>query len=238
MKNEHSKGTSQIPKVAVFLTAYNEAPVIGDILDRIDNCYGVFVVDDGSVDKTADICSKKGAKVISHAINLGQGSAGITMFKVACGMDYDFIVHLDADGQHDPAEIEKLVRKAQQDHLDVVVGSRILGSNYEAAPFLRKTFLPYYTWIINKLSGYEMTDAMCGFRAHRVSSLKKVIHIFDQMLEPQYLAAEMFMRFSREGLTVGEVPIHMQNRKKGHSYKGTIRYGWGVLKAIIRTVLD
>jgi len=238
MKNEHSKSNSPIPKVAVFLTAYNEAPVIGDILDRIDNSYSVFVVDDGSVDKTADICSKKGATVISHAINLGQGSAGITMFKVACEMDYDFIVHLDADGQHNPAEIEKLVHRAEEDNLDVVVGSRILGSNYDAAPFLRKTFLPYYTWIINKLTGYEMTDAMCGFRAHRVSSLKKVIHIFDQMLEPQYLAAEMFLRFSREGLTVGEVPIHMQNRKKGHSYKGTIRYGWGVLKAIIRTVLD
>ncbi|MFC1892278.1 glycosyltransferase family 2 protein [Thermodesulfobacteriota bacterium] len=226
------------PRVAVFLTAYNEEPVIASVISRIDKEYSVFVVNDGSSDNTVDAARNKGAEVISHPINLGQGNAGITMFKRACSLDYDYIVHLDADGQHDPDEISKLIAKAEEDNLDVVIGSRILGTNYDNAPFLRKTFLPYYTWVINKLTGYTMTDAMSGFRAHRISSLKKVFHIFDQMLEPQYLASEMFIRFSKEGLTVGEVPIHMQDRLKGHSYKGTIRYGWGVLKAIVRTLMD
>ena len=83
-----------------------------------------------------------------------------------------------------------------------------------------------------------MTDAMCGFRAFNAPALHKVIHVLDQMLEPQYLASEMFIRFAKEGLTVGEVPIQMQGRRAGHSYKGTVRYGWGVLKAIIRTLID
>ena len=229
---------SKTPRVAVFLTAYNEASVIGDIIGRIDKAYRVFVIDDGSEDGTADVCRNNNSRVVSHPINLGQGAAGVTMFKVACSLDCDYIVHLDADGQHDPAEIDKLVQKAEQEQLDVVVGSRILGSDHDSAPFLRRTFLPYYTWIINKVTGYDMTDAMSGFRAHRVTALRRVFNILDQMLEPQYLAAEMFIRFSKAGLTVGEVPIHMQDRLKGHSHKGTIRYGWGVLKAILRTVLD
>jgi hypothetical protein len=123
-------------------------------------------------------------------------------------------------------------------HYDIVVGSRRLGSNQSSAPFFRKTFLPVYTWIINKLTGYEMTDAMCGFRAFRCSSLERVSQILDTLIEPQYMASEMFIRFARAGLTVSEVPINMRDRGSGSSYKVFIRYGFGVLRAIIRTLLD
>jgi hypothetical protein len=121
---------------------------------------------------------------------------------------------------------------------DVVVGSRRLGTNYPTAPFFRKTFLPLYTWIINKLTGYKMTDAMSGFRAFRASSLKNVAQILDNMIEPQYTASEMFVRFAKAGLTVAEVPINMQARASGSSYKGFIKYGWGVIRAVIKTFLD
>ena len=82
-----------------------------------------------------------------------------------------------------------------------------------------------------------MTDSMCGFRVFKVSSLQRVAHILDDMLEPQYIAAEMFLRFSKEGLIVDEVPINLRDRGFGLSYKGLFRYGWGVTRAIIRTLM-
>jgi glycosyltransferase involved in cell wall biosynthesis len=227
--------------LAILTAALNEGVALRKLIKNMPRGYDLFVVDDGSVDDTELVARNAGAKVIRHCINLGQGYAFITGIKAIITdmrKEYNYIVFLDADGQHDPSEIPMFIEKAKQENVDVVTGSRILGLNYEKAPFARKTFLPVYSHIISKLAGYNMTDAMCGFRAFKVSALKRVIHIFDQMLEPQYLASEMFIRFSKEGLTVGEIPIRMQERIKGHSYKGTVRYGWGVLKAIIRTFLD
>jgi glycosyltransferase involved in cell wall biosynthesis len=211
------------------------------LLRNIPDGYDLFVVDDGSNDNSRRVAKNNGAVVFRHCVNLGQGYAFITGIKAIVTnkfKNYDYIVFLDADGQHDPSEIPKFIEKAERENLDVVVGSRILGTNYRGAPFLRRAFLPFFSCIINKLTGYKMTDAMCGFRCFKVAALKKVIHVFDEMLEPQYLASEMFIRFSREGLTVDEIPIHMKDRLEGSSYKGTIRYGWGVLKAIIRTIPD
>ena len=82
-----------------------------------------------------------------------------------------------------------------------------------------------------------MTDSICGFRAFRADSLRRVEHVFSEMDEPQYLAAEMFIRFAREGLTVAEIPISLSDRNSGISRKGLAKYGWGVTKAILKTTL-
>ena len=224
-------------KVGVTIGVLNEEENICKVLDRMPQVYDVIIVDDGSTDSTVPIAEKYGAKIISHLTNLGQGFAVITCFKVAILNDYDVIIEMDGDGQHDPLEIPKFIKKMEETGADIVVGSRVIGTNYDKAPFFRKTFLPYFTWIINKLTGYNMTDSMCGFRAFRAFSLQRVAHIFDDMLEPQYLAAEMFLRFSKEGLTVEEVPINLHDRGFGFSYKGLFRYGWGVTRAIIRTLM-
>ena len=224
-------------KVGVTIGVLNEEENICKVLDRMPQVYDVIIVDDGSTDSTVPIAEKYGAKIISHLTNLGQGFAVITSFKVALLTDYDVIIEMDGDGQHDPLEIPKFIKKMEETGADIVVGSRVIGTNYDKAPFFRKTFLPYFTWIINKLTGYNMTDSMCGFRAFRAFSLQRVAHIFDDMLEPQYLAAEMFLRFSKEGLTVEEVPINLHDRGFGFSYKGLFRYGWGVTRAIIRTLM-
>jgi len=103
---------------------------------------------------------------------------------------------------------------------------------------LRRFFLPYYTGLINRLTGYQMTDALCGFRAFRRDSIARVAPLLNIMIEPQYVAAEMFIRFSRAGLCVTEIPIHLADRGWGASQKGVFRYGVGILRAITRTLLD
>jgi glycosyltransferase involved in cell wall biosynthesis len=226
-------------KVMVTLTALNEEANIGDVVLRIiQQGYGCILVDDGSVDRTCEIARSLGASVLKHPVNLGQGYAVLTSFKAAIRESCQVVIEMDADGQHDPMEIPLFLEKMEKTGADIVVGSRILGQNHPNAPFFRKTFLPYFTSIINRLTGYDMTDAMCGFRAFRRDSLAKVAPLLDSMLEPQYIAAEMFIRFARAGLRVEEVPIHLGDRSRGKSYKGLARYGFGVLKAISKTLLD
>jgi glycosyltransferase involved in cell wall biosynthesis len=226
-------------KVVVTLTALNEGRNIGEIVTKIkEQGYSCILVDDGSMDETSEIAMSFGAKVLKHSINLGQGYAVLTSFKAALMEDSDVIVEMDADGQHDPVDIPIFIDKIVATGVDIVVGSRILGSNHPNAPFFRKAFLPYFTGVINLLTGYQMTDAMCGFRAFRKDSLLKVESLLDTLLEPHYIAAEMFLRFAKVGMRLEEVPIHLNDRSSGHSYKGLFRYGFGVLKAIFKTLFD
>jgi len=229
-------------KVVVITTICNEEKNIGRVLARMPPDGDVIAIDDGSVDNSAQICRQYGARVVRHPFNLGQGAAFITGLRTCLMHDYDVIVHVDGDGQHDPQDIPIFLDKLEETGADIVVGSRILGSNYEGAPFFRRTFLPHFTWVINRITGYDMTDPMCGFRVFRADSLRRVQYVFDQIDEPQYMAAEMFVRFAREGLTVAEVPIHLAARESGVSRKGRdsledlVRYGGGVTKAIIRAL--
>lgn len=225
-------------KTAVVLTAFNEEKNLPSVLQEIGDDYTVYVIDDGSKDETQRIAAERGCRVVSHAINLGQGLTALTGYRAALDDGFDIIIKMDADGQHDPGEIPLLAAKMDETGCDIVVGSRRLGTNYSSAPFFRKTFLPVYTWIINTLTGYRMTDAMSGFRAFRADSLRQAEKILGDMIEPQYMASEMFVRFAKAGLSVTEAPINMRERKSGSSYKGFVRYGWGVLKAILRTFLD
>jgi glycosyltransferase involved in cell wall biosynthesis len=225
-------------KVLVAVTAYNEEKNIGSVIERMPTEYDVLVVDDGSSDRTVEIARGLGAMVAVHPLNLGQGPAFITSIKICTSMDYDVFVQIDGDGQHNPQEIPKFIEVLENTDFDIVVGSRLTGKDYKNAPFLRKTFLPYFTYAINKITGYNMTDSMCGLRAYRVTSLRKVVKELERMFEPQYLAAEMFIRVAHAGFTVTEVPIELKERLSGKSRKGTFRYGWGVSRAILKTFLE
>jgi glycosyltransferase involved in cell wall biosynthesis len=224
-------------KVVVTIAVLNEAKNLGEVLSAMPADVDVIVVDDGSTDGSVQVCIDHGARVIRHASNLGQGSAVITGFKACLMGDWDYIIEMDGDGQHDPSDIPRFVEALESGGDDIVVGSRILGSDYAGAPFFRRLFLPAYTNVINRASGYQLTDSMCGYRAFRASSLRSVQHIFSEMAEPQYLAAEMFIRFGRENLTVSEIPINMSDRTSGVSRKGLFKYGWGVARAILKTTL-
>lgn len=225
-------------KAVVTIAAYNEENVIGDIINKIVPRYEVIVVDDGSTDRTSEICLQRGATVVKHVINLGQGAAVLTGFKKALERDYDYIVEMDGDGQHDPEDIPRFLHELEENpSIDIVVGSRILGSS-DKGPFFRRKFLPVFTWIINRITGYNLTDCMSGFRAFRAQSLKRCHNVLNGFMEPQYLASEMFIKFAKHGLSISEIPIHISHRGFGTSYKGLIRYGFGVTRTIVRTLLN
>lgn len=224
--------------VAVFITAYNEEAMIGDVLSGFEIPCDIYVIDDGSADRTAEIAEEMGARVISHPVNAGQGVALLTAFSFFLKQDYDIIIEMDGDGQHDPREIPKFLEKIQKTNADIVAGSRLLGTDYKGAPLPRRIFLSPLTWVLNKLTGYSLSDSMCGFRAFRLTALKKAERFLSDMSEPEYIASEMWIKFARAGLKVENVPITLSARKKGFSYKGMFKYGWRVIFTIINAKLD
>src|SRR5262245_36157077 len=117
--------------VAVILPAKNEAAAIAQVLSRIPRQIDgmnviLIVVADGSTDQTASIAVQSGAHVVRHLTNLGVGAATQTGFRAAQALNADVFVTMDADGQHVPAEIERLVRCLREGPYDVVIGSRLL----------------------------------------------------------------------------------------------------------------
>jgi len=227
-------------RVAVFVTAFNEEQALGGVLSGISPSYDVFVVDDGSSDDTARVARQHGAASVSHPINLGQGMAITTAFKLLATRDYDIIIEMDGDGQHDPAEIGVLVNAMEETGADIVAGSRLLGSNYQGAPASRRLLLPPLSFVLRRMTGYKISDFMCGFRAFRREAIHSVIGIVDSMLESEYIASEMWIRFANAGLTATEVPIHLAASLQRGSYKGhaLARYGLGIIRTIVRASLE
>jgi len=235
----HGAGMEKKKNVLVKMAAYNEGKNIGRVLERMPGNVDILVVDDCSSDETEQIASKYGAMVVRHEKNMGQGIGDLTGFRVAFELGYDYIIEMDADGQHDPGEIPVFIEALQENpEVDIVVGSRILGSQKGQVCNVRRTFLPLYTRVINSASGYELTDAMCGYKAYRASSLLKDPHVLEELLETEYIAAELYIRFGRAGLKVKEIPVHIKERKYGKSHKGMFRYGFAVAWVVLRALLN
>jgi glycosyltransferase involved in cell wall biosynthesis len=226
-------------RVALVTSAFNEAKNLPLIIAKCKlNGYRLIIVDDGSTDGTFEVACEHGVDVLQHSINLGQGRALITGLRAALRTDADVIGYLDADGQHDPAHVPEFIARMRETKADIVVGSRITGSNHPGATLTRRVMLPYVTWVINRLTGYNMTDAMCGFRCFEAGRLRRFEPVLIQMLEADYMASEMFIRFAHAGFTIEEVPIRMLDRAHGKSTKGLLRYATGVVRAITRALFD
>ncbi|TFH27085.1 MAG: glycosyltransferase family 2 protein [Bacteroidia bacterium] len=118
--------------IAVVIPALNEEKQLGEVIDAIpDFADYIIVVDDGSTDRTVEVAEEKGAKVISHRINRGLGAALSTGVKTVLGMDVDIMVNMDADGQFNPADIEKLVQPILDGQADFVTASRFMDKAYK-----------------------------------------------------------------------------------------------------------
>jgi glycosyltransferase involved in cell wall biosynthesis len=224
--------------IGVFLTVYNEAQTLGELISSIPPQYDVWVVDDGSTDDSCIIAERHGARVLRLPLNIGQGAAAITGYKYLAEQGYRFIIKMDGDGQHDPADIGLFIKALENTRSDMVIGSRILGSNYRKAPLARRIMLKPLTKLLNWITGYNLTDSMCGYRGFQGKSLQRMASIFDRIIEPQYMASELLLRLASAGFKVSEIPVNLKARKNGISYKGLFRYGFGVFITIIKTKID
>ena len=196
-------------KVSVIIPVYNEDKSIGGLVSRIKTCYPAFdiiVIDDGSIDNTADVAQAAGAKVYSHPYNIGNGAAIKSGIRVADG---DILVFLDGDGQHDPKDIAELLRYFPQ--FDMVVGARSIG---DQASLGRAAGNKIYSWFASYVAKFPIRDLTSGFRAVKSNIAKSFVYLLPNTYS---YPATITLGVLRSGMSVKYVPIKMQQRKTGKS---------------------
>ncbi len=224
-------------KVAVVIPAYNEAENVGHVLDRIPaEVCGVpiqtLVVDDGSRDGTGDVAAAHGAVVARHVTNRGGGAALRTGYRLMVESGAEIVVTLDADGQHLPSEMDRLVKPILDGEVDVAHGSRVLG-HAESNHFARELGIVFFNRLVSLITRTHVTDCSNGYRAVRTSVLPQLV-----LRQEQFHTSEFMIEAIKRGIPAREIPITVEQRLHGHSKKpAVVRYGVGFANAIFRTWL-
>jgi glycosyltransferase involved in cell wall biosynthesis len=203
------------------------APVIRGCLEHVAD---VLVVDDGSVDGTAEIASAAGARVLRHGVNRGKGAALKTGFAWALANGYDGVVTLDADGQHLPAEIPRFIAARGETGADLIIGSRrhLFGGMLPR----RRLANTFSAWAIARASGTGVDDSQSGFRLYTARLLRSVRLRSDGF----DMESEVIIRAGRLGMNVVSTPIDMgfvDGLSTSHyrPVADTLRIAWTAVKA-------
>lgn len=230
-QNPCVQGTSP-QNITVILPAFNEEVSIGSVV-LLTRYYAdsVIVVDDGSSDRTAEIARKAGAEVIVHEVNKGKGAALKTGFAAADNLGADIIVTMDSDGQHNPAEIPKLVDPIIKGEADMVNGSRYLNGLDKNTPAYRRVGQTILDRVTNLNSGLEITDSQSGFRAFAASTKD----IFRFTAQGMAIESEMLADAGKSGLRIAEVEIGVRY-DVDCSTVNPIKHGFGVLLMILKDI--
>ena len=224
-------------RIAVVIPAYNEAESIAEVLERIpaEVCgreTAVLVVDDGSRDATGDVAAARGVAVARHVINRGGGAALRTGYRLMSDSEAEVVVTLDADGQHLPSEMERLVEPVLKGEVDVAHGSRVLGES-ERGQISRELGIVFFNRLVSFITRTHVTDCSNGYRAVRASVLPQLV-----LRQEQFHTSEFLIEAIKRGIPAREVPVTVVKRLHGHSKKpAVVRYGLGFANAIVRTWL-
>jgi glycosyltransferase involved in cell wall biosynthesis len=219
----------------VVIPAFNEERSVAAVSASVpkDICglsTVTLVVDDGSVDATAEAASGAGALVCRVPVNVGQGTALRLGYRLARGLGAKYIATADADGQFDPAELPALVQPLVDGEADFVNGSRRLCRTYSTDP-VRNLGVVVFGALISALTGVRITDPANGLRAWRVEVTDVV-----PLQQAQYQTSELLITSIAHGFRVKEVAATMHARKSGQSKKGAnLIYGIRFGRVVITT---
>lgn len=206
----------------VAVPALNEAAALGRVLESLATVQplrDVVVIDDGSSDDTARIARDAGARVISHAINLGVGAAMGTAFKFAARAGYDAVIQFDGDGQHRPEFIAQLI--AALDSADLVIGSRYSSGGSYKSSAARRGVQRFIARVTSLYARTRLTDATSGFRI----SGPRAVAVFAEHYPVEWLGdtVESIVLATRQGLKVAELPVAMNERAGGVPSQSILR---------------
>lgn len=192
-------------KVSIILPAKNESAAIGQTLVQIQQlqlAHEIIVVNDGSTDQTKQVAETAGAKVVTHPYSKGNGAAIKTGARTATG---DIIVFMDADGQHDPQDIPRLIEKIEQGY-DLVVGARQKGSQASVGRGIANSL---YNNLATYMTEQRVEDLTSGFRAVRADKFREFLYLLPNGFSYPTTST---MAFFRAGYSVTYVPIHAAKR--------------------------
>jgi hypothetical protein len=223
-------------RIAVIIPAYNEEKTIGSVIRGVKGLgpeYDVVVVNDSSRDNTKENAVKEGAVVIELPFNLGIGGAVQTGFKYAHAYGYDACVQVDGDGQHPPYEIPKLIEPLFRDGVDMVVGSRFLGSAYKV-PFMRAMGIQIISLFLKVTVGVTIKDTTSGFRAMN----RRAAVFFSDHYPQDYPEPESLLLAYLKKLKVVEVPVEMNYREHGVSSITPFLAVYYMIKVLLAMLID
>lgn len=202
------------------LPVYNEVQYVDDVLDEVvRHAEHVLVVDDGSSDGTADVlAARSDIEVIRHEVNRGYGAALITAFEHTVKQEYQGLVTLDCDGQHQPRRVPEFIKAAAS--ADIVSGSRYLEvfPGDTAPPAQRLSINRTITRELNDRLGFDLTDAFCGFKAYRTHALQKM-----RITDPGYaMPLQLWVEAAAANLRVIEIAVPLIYLDLERSFGGAL----------------
>jgi glycosyltransferase involved in cell wall biosynthesis len=212
-----------VPKFLTALPVYNEAAHVLPVLDEVLRFTpDVLVVDDGSTDGTAELLANRGdISVVRHAHNRGYGAALATAFEATLAGDWDGLVTIDCDGQHQPRLIPEFVAAATaHPPADIVSGSRYLRqfSGDTAPPEARRRINAEITAEINARLGLAITDAFCGFKAYSRRALER-LHVTEMGYA---MPLEVWVQAASARLRIVELPVPLVYLDLARSFGGAL----------------
>jgi glycosyltransferase involved in cell wall biosynthesis len=221
----------------VVIPAFNEGRRLPPTLEKIQRYlqgrpHEILVVDDGSRDGTGDVAAEHGALVARHVTNRGGGAALRTGYRLMVESGAEVVVTLDADGQHLPSEMERLVKPVLDGEVDLAHGSRVLGEA-DGNHFARELGIVFFNRLVSFITRTHVTDCSNGYRAVRTTVLPQLV-----LRQEQFHTSEFMIEAIKRGIPAKEVPVTVVSRLSGHSKKpAVVRYGMGFANAIVRTWL-
>jgi dolichol-phosphate mannosyltransferase len=191
----------------IAIPTYNESRQVNSVIDQVTPyAKDILIIDDGSRDDTpAILAARNDIRILRHETNKGYGQSLIDAFTYAEREGFDWVITMDADGQHEAESIPDFVEAIKSDDWDLISGSRYLAalSNDDLPPIERRNINHRVTTILNNEFGMELTDSFCGFKAHRVKSMLKL-----DLTETGYaFPLQLWPRVWEQGVRMKEIPV-------------------------------
>jgi dolichol-phosphate mannosyltransferase len=209
-------------RLLIAIPIHNEQKYVNSVLEKVKQFHpDILVVDDGSTDGTAELlAARRDIHVIRHATNLGYGQSLIDAFSFADRNRFDWVITMDCDEQHEPEMIPTFVREIRTGKWDLISGSRYLEprTDDDAPPSDRRYINALLTEKVNALFDLHLTDTFCGFKAHRICAMRRLMldepgYAFPMQLWPQVAAA---------GLRIREIPVRLIYNDPSRTFGGML----------------
>ncbi len=227
-------------QTSIIIPAYNEEKNIAGVINGIIAAapgVDILVVNDGSEDNTGEIARELCRHVINLPYNMGYGTALQTGFKFALKRGYEYAVQIDADGQHDPGDIPKLLDEVFNNKADVIIGSRFLDKGNYKAPFIRRVGMLFFANLTSLIIGKKITDPTSGYQAINKHGLQ--FYAGDNY-PVDFPDADVIIMLHRAGLKIKEIPVNMNPGVQGksmHSGLKPVYYIFKMFLSILVTLL-
>ena len=223
-------------KVLIIVPAFNEAGSIENVVSTIKTkCpeYDYLIVNDGSMDETAQICKDKRFNFVSLPQNLGIGGAVQTGYKYALENDYDIAVQTDGDGQHDVSYIKNMLEVMKNEQADIVIGSRFINKEGFQSSALRRMGIVFLSGLIKLCTGVRVKDVTSGFRLVN----RKFIKIYASDYPRDYPEPEAIVSAVMHYGKIKEVPVIMNERMAGESSINPMKSIYYMIKVSLAIII-